>query len=353
MKSKRESGVELLRIILIFFVVTMHYFNPQIGGGLGVLMPENQWFANFLIAVSCCAVDCFILISGYFMVASNKRSISKPISLYLQLVVFMILGKLFIHFCGNESLGIMDLLTCFIPTNYFIVLYIVLYIVSPYFNIVLMQFSKKTYTIFLIIIVCLFSVYPFLMDILGEFYGRTILGTSTIGMYGSQRGYSIVNFFLLYCIGGYIRRFEADKCLNKYRSIITIVLSVVVIFLMIMAESALNLKGETVATSYLNPIVIVAAVGMFCFFKNLHFYNNVINQLAGAVLTCFLIQGSLLRLVNVEKYASAGLGILLVHLVVSFCFIFTVSFLLSKMWSSVDKMICKRIDKHIIDYGIN
>ena len=354
MKNKeRESGVELLRIILIFFVVTMHYFNPQMGGGINVIPPESQWIANLMIAVSCCAVNCFILISGYFMITNNKRSISKPLSLYLQLVVFTILGKTMLCILGSYSMGIKNILTCLIPTNYFIVLYLVLYIVSPYLNLILMQLSKKAYTTFILLAVFIFSIYPFLMDILGEFNGQTILGTSTIGMYGSQRGYSIVNFLLLYSIGGYIRRFEIDRCLGVQRSMLLSIVSMGVIFLFILAEGGLHLEGEHVATSYLNPVVIMSAVSMFCVFKNLHFYNGIINKLAGSVLTCFLMQGFILQLVNVEKFASGSLFMLIIHLLISFAIILCTSFVLFQLWSLINKMIFKKIDKYSINYGID
>lgn len=349
---KRDSGIELLRIILIFFVIAMHYFNPLVGGGNNVIQPENQWFANLLISISCCAVNCFILISGYFMVTNNKRSLSKPISLYAQLVVYSVLSIILFSSLGIHSIRIKNILFCFVPSNYFIVLYLVLYIVSPYINLTLMQLSKKACTIFILFLVSLFSVYPFFTDILGEFNGQTILGTSTIGLYGSQRGYSIVNFLLLYCIGGYIRRFEIDRYLKAPRSLIIFVVSIGVIFLLILAEDALNLKGDNVATSYLNPMVIISAVSLFCMFKNLHFYSSVINKLAGSVLTCFLIQGYMLKLINIERYAAGSLVVLLLHLVISFVFIFIISYILFYAWSLIEKIIFKKIDKCSIDYGI-
>ena len=55
-----------------------------------------------------------------------------------------------------------------------------------------------------------FSVYPTIVDFLIEITKHEFLGLSSIGMYGSQYGYSIVNFTLCYCVGAFIR-FESER----------------------------------------------------------------------------------------------------------------------------------------------
>lgn len=49
----------------------------------------------------------------------------------------------------------------------------------------------------------LFLVYPMLVDLLKEISGNSFNGLSTIGAFGSQQGYTIVNFVVMYLIGAY------------------------------------------------------------------------------------------------------------------------------------------------------
>lgn len=51
-----------------------------------------------------------------------------------------------------------------------------------------------------------FSLLPTLLDQFNALVGQELNGMSTIGLYGSQRGYCLANFMLLYIIGGYLRR---------------------------------------------------------------------------------------------------------------------------------------------------
>ena len=49
------------------------------------------------------------------------------------------------------------------------------------------------------------------VDILGKISGNEILGLSSLGMYGSQRGYTIINFILCYIIGAEINNIDIKK----------------------------------------------------------------------------------------------------------------------------------------------
>ena len=56
----------------------------------------------------------------------------------------------------------------------------------------------------LVLILVLFTVWPTFFDLIQGVLGKELLGISTIGMYGSQYGYTIVNFVLMYIIGASI-----------------------------------------------------------------------------------------------------------------------------------------------------
>lgn len=118
----------------------------------------------------------------------------------------------------------------------------------------------------MVIVLVLFSVYPTIVDVFVEVTGRLWNGVSTVGMYGSQWGYSIVNFILMYIIGAYLR-FEGLE-IKKWNMGKIIALWVILIFTMTVWARINDYTGYAVERSaweYCNPLVIASAVLVFLF----------------------------------------------------------------------------------------
>lgn len=203
--KKRESGIELLRIILMIGVIILHINSKDIGSALYLVYKYSvSWYLLiFLENIFIYAVDIFIIISGYFLCKSNKRSLIKVIELFLELF-FIRLTKYFVMIIlGKEIFSISHLLSLFIPNSYFVVLYSVLYIISPYINITINKFNKKSdLKRLLIILIIVFCVWNTLGNIFQNITQKSYMGLSTIGAWGSQQGFNIVNFIILYVVGG-------------------------------------------------------------------------------------------------------------------------------------------------------
>ena len=68
----RNSNIELLRIILMIFVITLHY-NGMCGHALEYCLGGvNFYFTRLTESICICAVNCFMIISGYFL-SFNKE----------------------------------------------------------------------------------------------------------------------------------------------------------------------------------------------------------------------------------------------------------------------------------------
>lgn len=135
-KKERQSNIELLRIFAIIGVVILHYNNPTIGGGIKYAEEGsiNFYILYFLESVFVCAVDLFMLISGYFMCQSKKVSLWKPIGLVVQVAAFneaIYLLRVILHLI---PFTVKSMLASLIPANYFVVLYCCVYVLSPYLN---------------------------------------------------------------------------------------------------------------------------------------------------------------------------------------------------------------------------
>lgn len=72
-KLERNSNIELLRIVLMFMVILLHFNNGSMGGAFNYVtdVQINSFILYLLESFSICAVNCFMVISGYFL-AYNK-----------------------------------------------------------------------------------------------------------------------------------------------------------------------------------------------------------------------------------------------------------------------------------------
>ena len=80
MSLTRNSNIELLRIVCMLMVVVLHFNNNGANTGIvnmpSVLTERLTW--GFLVEVLCIvAVNCFVLVSGYFGINLKVRSILK------------------------------------------------------------------------------------------------------------------------------------------------------------------------------------------------------------------------------------------------------------------------------------
>ena len=150
-KAIRDSNFELLRIVLIVMVICSHYI--VFGGALNNLNSSNP---NFYIAYALesfiiVAVDCFILITGFFQI-NNKYHFKKVVDLWAQVFFYSVLISSIFWIFKLEPINIENITQMLLPVitgrGWFITVYIALYCCSPFLNIALNnmdQDNHKTY----------------------------------------------------------------------------------------------------------------------------------------------------------------------------------------------------------------
>ena len=206
-----------------------------------------------------------------------------------QVILISSVYYLFNSILINNNFTIKGLLHNFILKNWFVVLYCVLYVVSPYINIIINNLNKKQYIVLLVILFSIFSIYVSFTDLLQSILGYNLIGISPIGLYGSQWGYTIVNFIFMYFIAGFIRRFEIE--FKNWKLILVISISTLIITLWTYIDTV-------TACSYSNPFVIIVAVTMFLLFKNISMKNKFINILSRASFIVYLTHLYLMSIVR-------------------------------------------------------
>ena len=340
---ERQSNIELLRILSILGVIVLHYNNKTIGGGFQFVTGNslNYYFLMILESICICAVDLFMLISGYFSCLSKKTVLNKPFKLIVQ-VIFFSFSWNFITGILNRSVSIKALLYSLIPANYFVILYITVYLLSPYLNIV----YEKMSSCFIFLIFLIFSIYPTFVDVFSQITGGNWLGLSTIGMYGSQWGYQIVNFIMMYYIGMYIRKNKLK--LDGIKSIYVLLFFCIIAFLITLWSCLSQFLGfdRNLAWSYCNPLVVLEAIVVFILFLKVKIgCIKFINQLSAATFTTFLAHTFFISYINIKWAVQQNIVILICHILISSIAIYFLCYILYLIYDSIFKIVFKKIDK--------
>lgn len=317
-KTERQSNIELLRILAIMGVIVLHYNNPVFGGGITYAEEGsvNFYILYLLESLFACGVDLFMLISGYFMSESGKKNLWRPVELIVQVIVFREVLYLARVAMGSVAFSIKTLITTLIPSNYFVILYCVVFILSPFINFLINILSEKSLKTLLFLSFGIFSIYPTIVDILGELRGEQFVGLSTVGMYGSQWGYSIVNFMLMYLIGAYLKKGKIQLInWSNLRLCLLLLADILMITMWARINDKFGYFTERSAWEYCNPLIIGVSVLVFILFSKLDLgVNRVINTLAEGVFTVFLLHGVFIPYLQIEKFVKGNTFLMILHI---------------------------------------
>lgn len=343
-KSARQSNIELLRIVSMLGVIVLHYNNTEIGGALLFASGVNKGILLFLESIFICAVNLYMLISGYFLCCKNTRKIARTIELLIQVILFQIGFYALGIFLKQNTFSVEGLLESFIPNNYFVILYIVCFLISPYINVLLKRLGKKQSFQMLTILLITFSIWPTVVDVLKEITGKTWFGLSSIGIEGSQNGYTIVNFVLLYCIGAYLRLYMEKN--YKYTSLLaTFGIIVAVICVWAIINDMRGIVGGS-AWEYCNPFIITEAVLLFMIFQKLPMkHNRVINSLSKGAFTVYLLHTPFLPYVNIAEFVKKAPVIMVLHILLVVVAIYCICFICYVIYEKITRPIIRLIEK--------
>ena len=197
MKDKK-TNLCLLRVISIFMILILHY-NLDLGGNL--LNNDtgfNKILSIVLEGICIVGVNTFIITTGYFSIESknNEIKIRKIIDIIAALVFYAVIIALVCLITKIQNINIVFLKTFLksITDRWFTTTYIILLLLSPFINKLTSNINQKKYKCLLIILLVIFSLWP-------SFY--TDITTKSAG-------YDIINFSILYLIGGYIKKYCND-----------------------------------------------------------------------------------------------------------------------------------------------
>lgn len=330
----RESNIELLRIITICGVVVLHY------NGNFALQLVNAGTANYgllllLEALFICAVDLFVLISGYFLCTTNRRKAVKVLELVVQVILFGMAKYLVGVVLGGNPFSVSGLLGAALPNNYYVTLYLAVYLISPYVNILLNRLSDRQFTVLVMLWGILFAVLPTALDMVYAVTGVNLHGMYPIGSGGSQYGYNFLNFLLMYLMGAYLRRVKPGKLLMDAIGAVICLAGVLV----------WQNFYPSIARAYCNPFVIGMAVFAFRLFTRLHISSKLVNALAKGAFTCFLLHDFFLPHIGIDRVVNRSLPVLMGHIALCVALIFLLCWVAWRIYAWVTDPIFHILEK--------
>lgn len=337
MAKERNSNIELLRIIAMAGVIFLHYFNAGMGGAIRFVSKgsSNELVLMVLESVFICAVDLFVMISGYFLSKNNSRFIGNALVLLLQTSIYRVGYYIAQVIIKHATIVPKTLFRLFLPANWFVVLYVTMYLVSPLLNRAFHASKKKTAVVLLSI---LFSVLPSAVDVLQHVMDVDLNSLSTLGMYGSERGYTITNFLLCYFIGAYLNEINLEKIKKRYL-LIFLAVDIAVI-------TAWSYWDATTAREYCNPCVVSAAAAILLLFSKMNLgQNRIINTISGAAFSVYLIHAWLFPLLQIERYVTGSLILMLLHIFVSIITILVICFIVDTGYKLVFGILNKKLKR--------
>ena len=305
-------------------VITLHLLNPSLLKGVTYARQSgsflNEIVMSWLFCFSITAVDIFIIISGYFMITNNRRKLGKAINLMFVCSAYSVVKCIVNTLAAGSVLTAKAVAASVFPKSYYVYIYCALYLLSPYINKAVDRLNKRDYKKLLGVMLVLFSVWPTVMDCVQAQFGLKYTDISFISADGNGRGFTFVNFVLLYLIGGYIRKYGSND--GKYKNLFYLLFfaSMSVVISLVLPK----LWGTNGIIGYESVIVIIQAVSMFEFFSKLNIkYNAVINFFAKASFGVFLAHMAVFKIlgkfIDMEARFKAGtLSALICYIILLF-----------------------------------
>ena len=342
-RTERQSNIELLRILSMLGVIVLHYNNTEIGGALRVASGANRGILMVLESLFICAVNLYMLISGYFLCERNSRKLMKPLELLVQVILFQEGIYVLSVLMGQRGFSVGGILGSLVPNNYFVILYIVCFLVSPYLNL-WMQRGQKQSARLLGLLLLLFSVWPILVDVLKEITDQGWPGLSSIGIDGSQNGYTIVNFALMYCIGAYIRLYQRKAYSCKMLAA-ALVGSVAVVSVWAALNDMRGIVGGS-AWAYCNPFVIGESVLLFLLFLRIPMKDHRwLNTLAKGAFTVYLLHTPFLLFARIPEAAQGPAWMMALHLMLVAVVVYLICFFCYLVYEWVTRPFFRLLEK--------
>lgn len=266
MKAKRQANFELLRIVAMMMIIVLHYLNK--GEMLTAYATDRSavnYAAHLTEAFCIVAVNCYVLLSGYFLVESAWKP-GRVVSLAAQILFYSVLIPVILICAGVISAGelsVYDWLNFVLPVEtehyWFATAYLVMYVLAPFLAEGARRVEKRTLQVVIGILVLYFSVWKSVLP---------------VRLVTDRYGYDFGWFVCLFLIAAYIRLYGLPK-LERRRNVVLLYVGMCLgIFLLTAGVAAAAGKVAALEyytdmpTTYDHILCLAGAIGLFMVCKD-------------------------------------------------------------------------------------
>ena len=340
----RSSNIELFRIITMLSIVAHHYVvNSDL---IDVIYANPTSLRSMFLLIfgawGKTGINCFVLITGYFMCKSNI-TIRKYMKLLFEVLFYNIVIYFIFLMSGYISFSLTDFAKSILPVSGikqdFTSCFLVFYLCIPFLNILVNNMNEKMHRYLLCLLLFVYV-----------FFG-------TVKVMAVEFNY-VEWFVTVYLIAAYIRLYPKEiYSKTKLWGVVTLVavgVSILSVYMCAHIDYFTNKRWIYAFVADSNTLfAIVVGVSSFLFFKNLPVKNSkVINQIAASTFGVLLIHANsdAMRkwlwqdvLHNVDFYNSEWM---IVHAFASVLIVFIVCVVIDSIRiHTVEAFVFRKLDK--------
>ena len=275
--DKRNSGIDSLRILAMFFVVVIHILG--LGGIIETSSGAEHLTATVLKAMVYCAVNCYAMISGYVMYSDTDKPYrySKYINIWLQVLFYSFVITLiaFLFFNENHTITWMGLLKSAFPVStnayWYFTAYTGLFFVAPWLNRLTRTLNHKQMHGLILTVFILFSCYE-----------------SVFGQFGLERGLSFGWLVVMYLFGVWVKKCNILCRMKSGWAVLIYVLCGVVSG----AFMVYSPHKKELLMMYTSPTMVLMALMLMAIFSKLkvnHTTQSIVRFLTPAIFGVYII----------------------------------------------------------------
>ena len=348
----RESNIELFRIIMMMLIVAHHYV---INSGVfdAISAPPYTWKHYFLYFFGMwgkIGINCFVLITGYFMCKSDI-TMRKFLKLLLEVLFYNVVIYTIFVMSGYESFSVKGIAIAINPlgsiSDGFIACFLIYYLLIPFLNAMVNHITKKQHALLMGLCMLFFVLWDHIP--------------------GVEYRFNYVGWFcVLHIIASYIRFYLPNNNKNNRHEVLLIITGGVFAILSVIGQCMMIEQGWHVGWQYkwvsdCNAIVgVISSVMMFIGFRELRIkYSPLINGIAASTFGVLLIHANsdtMRRWLwqdvchNVDWISSPYMPL---HAIGCVLAIFTICIVIDKMRIYLfEKPTLKLLDRVLMRYGI-
>ena len=285
--KQRDSNFELYRVITMFLIVMHHYVVNS-----GLLAADGPVFSNALSVKSMglllagawgkIGINCFVLITGYFM-CKSKITLKKYIKLLLTVMFYNIVINCVFWVTGYAPFNLLGLVKAFLPVQNigsgFTSAYLVFFLLIPFLNILIANMKEKQHIYLLIL------------------FGFLYVFLETVPLFSVKMNY-VSWFAVLYALAAYLRIYPKPLFENRRFWTWATIMTVAVSACSVVACSILGARMQKNIAYYFvtdanTLLAVCVALSSFLLVKNVKIpYSRLINDLGATTFGILLIHAN-------------------------------------------------------------